>query len=312
MGSKKNATVYYLRPGKSHVVNQSKFRNVVLEPHIDKSAVEDILEKIRKRAYISQSLMGRFVHCVWRDLGVGYDDAVSLVWQALGWPGPADITKSCIVKEHQLKDVMEKRKQHEKMMVQQQQEKARKTTLSRITTRRYGSMGAEVGRNYFFNENTECLHALEDLLKDYNNEHIQAGVDHYPRKMGWEEYHLAFGVFWHAVIQLNKSKGISFKEVGPESVKRLAHYLFTWNFRRYLADEIIRRYARFIPPLYRHLHVAAHLDKNPEVLIDEEYPLCMDDDEDEEDVMPHEVFNFDDCPHLVDEFEEPGDNKGNR
>lgn len=312
MGSKKNQPVFYLRPGKSHVVNRSKFRNVVLEPHIDKTAVEDILEKIRKRAYISQSLMGRFVHCVWRDLGVGYDDAVSLVWQALGWPGPADITKSCVVKEHKLKETMEQRKVHEKMMEQQQEEKARKNVLSRTGAGYYGLMGAEFGRNYFFNENTECLHALEELLKDYNNEHIQEGVDHYPRKMSWEEYHLAFGQFWHAVIQLNKAKGISFKEAGIESVRKLAHYLFTWNFRRYLEDEIVRRYARFLPPLYRHLHIAAHLDKNPEVLIDEEYPLFMDDDEDDQPEEPPVKFDLDDCPHLVDEFEEPGDTRGNR
>lgn len=312
MGSKKNQPVFYLRPGKSHVVKKSKFRNVVLEPHIDKAAVEEVLDKIRSRKYISATLLGRLLHHVWRDLKVDYDDASSLVYQALGWPGPADITKSCIVKEHQIKDVLEARKVHEKLMEQQQEEKARKDVLGRTAPGHYGLMGAEFGRNYFFNENTACLHALEDLLKDYNNEHIQAGVDHYPRKMSWEEYHLAFGLFWREVLHLNRAKSISFKEAGVESVRKLAHYLFTWNFRRYMGDEIVKRYARFLPPLYRHLHIAAHLDKNPEVLIDEDYPLFMDDDEDELPPEPQEDYNYDDCPHLVDEFEEPGDNKGNR
>lgn len=311
MGSKKNQPVYYLRPTASHNFKKEKFREVVLEAHIDKAAVEETLEIIRKKPYISQTLMGRLLHHVWRELKVDYDDASALCWQALGWPSSASITKSCIVKEAQIKTTLEARKRHEKQMRQQEEEKGRKKLLSQTGVGYYGLMGAEFGRNYFFNENTACLHALEELLKGYNNEHIQAGVDHYPRKMGWEEYHLAFGQFWHAVIQLNKAKGISFKEAGIESVKKLAHYLFTWNFRRYLDGVIVSRYARFLPPLYRHLHVAAHLDKNPEVLVDDEYPLFMDDDEEDE-VLPHEKFNFDDCPHLVDEHEEPGDNRGNR
>lgn len=265
----------------------------VLPDEVDFIAVELGLEQLDDKPYISITFTTRVIRHLSHDLGVPYDMAQLLVALRMEHPTYKSFLKSLKGEEIYKAKVIQQR-DHQKRMENEQWIKERKkqsNPLSATGAGNYGAMGTEFGMRYFFEEKTQYLHLLEDMLKDHRDEYLQIAVDKYPHdKMEWIQYHYSFEEFWRKVNRLNLMEKVNFDEPGLSSIRRLAMYLFTWNFRRYIDGQVIYRHARFLPRLYRHLHIAAMLDRNTVQEVDLEY-----------EEVPFE-----------DENEEPGDNIGNR
>jgi hypothetical protein len=142
---------------------------------------------------------------------------------------------------------------------------------------------------YFFFKEPMYLVAIEDLMVEYNDCYLQTAVESYPDRMQFGEYNRSFGIFWKEVTRLHSSGKIDFSVPGLLAIKKLCHQLFSWNFRRYLAGDIIRRYAPSLPREYRAFHVAAKRDNDIQEVVD---------------------IDYSDYP-VIDYDEEPDDNIGN-
>lgn len=292
MTEKKPKRIYcYGRRGVALLPVQRAKLTPVLSDDVDFISVELGLEQLDDKSYVSISFTQRvIIHLT--DLGVPREDAQLLVALRMEYPTYKGFLKS-------LKDeAIYKEKVYQQQRVQKQlqdqawlKERVKNDPLARTGEGNYGLMGAEFGMRYFFEEKTQFLHAIENLLKTHMDQYLQLAVDVYPYdKMGWIQYHWSFDEFWRKVSRLNTMDEVDFSEPGAKSVRRLANYLFTWNFRRYIDGQIIGRHARFLPRLYRHLHNAACFDRNAAEEVDLEYDEVAFEDEDEE----------------------PGDNVGNR
>ena len=264
----------------------------VLDDKVDFIEVELALENLDDKFYVAATFCERIIIHMRDQLGVSREDGELLIALRLDQPNVKALKKSRRAEEY-YKGKLAQMREHQKRMEDQAWEKERKKNnpLARTGEGNYGLMGAEFGMRYFFEEQTQFLHAIEDLLKTHIDEYLQIAVDAYPLgKMEWIQYHYSFEEFWRKVSRLNTMDEVDFSEPGAKSVRRLANYLFTWNFRRYIDGQIIGRHARFLPRLYRHLHIATCLDRHTAKEVDLEY-----------DEVPFE-----------DENEEPGDNIGNR
>lgn len=138
-----------------------------------------------------------------------------------------------------------------------------------------GTMGSSTSsakyKAYFFHNQPSHVLAIEEKLSGYNDCYLQHAVDHYPRRMENDLYYKSFGLFWREILKMQETGQADFSQPGLRMTKRLCHHLFTWNFRRYLADTVIARYAPFLPVEYRHQHIAAKLDSSPLVDVDLPY-----------------------------------------
>lgn len=280
---------YYARRGKPLQPLQLAKLKPVVDDEVDFIEVEVALQELDEKDFVSTSFCERIRICL-TSLGIPVDDAAKLVALRMDHPNWKSLKKSQCSEERR----NEKRRQateHNNRMKAQELEKGRREIFKKTSGGHYGIMGAEFGMWYFFEDKTQYLHLLEDMLKEHHDEYLQIAVDSYPMgKMGWIHYHWSFDSFWIKVVRLSTMEKFDFSEPGLNSVRRLAMYLFTWNFRRYIDGQVIMRHARFLPRLYRHLHVAACLDSNTTVEVDEEYPEAT----------------------FEDELEEPGDDIGNR
>jgi hypothetical protein len=291
---KKPKRIYcYGRRGTPLTPEQRAKISPVLPDEVDFIAVELGLEQLDDKPYISITFTTRVIRHLAHDLGVPYDMAQLLVAQRMEHPTYKGFLKS-LKDEKIYKEKVDQQREHQKLMEHQQRLKELKrqsNPLARTGEGNYGLMGAAFGMRYFFEENTQYLHLIEALLKEHRDEYLQLAVDAYPGgRMEWIQYHYSFDEFWRKVNRMKIMEEFDFTEPGMASIRRLALYLFTWNFRRYIDGQIIYRHARFLPRLYRHLHIAAVFDKNPLQEIDLEYDEVAFEDEDEE----------------------PGDNIGNR
>jgi hypothetical protein len=282
----------YGRRGTPLTKEQREKLTPTLPNEVDFIAVELGLEQLDDKAYISITFTTRVIRHLAHDLGVPYEMAQLLVAMRMEYPTYKGFLKS--LKDEEIwKQKVAAQREHIRQMENQQWIKERKkksNPLSATGQGNYGAMGAEFGMRYFFEEKTQYLHLLEEMLKEHRDEYLQIAVDAYPQgKMEWIQYHYSFEEFWRKVNRLNLMDKVDFDEPGLSSIRRLAMYLFTWNFRRYIDGQVIYRHARFLPRLYRHLHIAAMLDKNTVQEVDLEYEETAFEDEDE-----------------------PGDNIGNR
>lgn len=280
---------YYPRRGKAlYPVQILKLKPVVAD-EVDFIEVEVALQELDDKDFVSTSFCERIRICL-TGLGIPKDDAEMLVALRLDYPSWKALRKSQ-VSEEKRNVKRQQAREHEHRMKLQELEKGRRKVFKKTSEGHYGIMGAEFGKRYFFEDKTQYLHLIEELLKEHHDEYLQISVDTYPvGKMEWIQYHWSFDSFWIKVLRLHTMEKFDFSEPGLDAVRRLAMYLFTWNFRRYIDGQIIYRHARFLPRLYRHIHVAARLDRNTTVEVDADYP----------DVA------------FEDEHEEPGDNIGNR
>lgn len=265
----------------------------VLDDDIDFIKVELGLEQLDDKPYVAISFAQRVIIYLNSEVGVSREDAQLLVAVRMEHPTYKSFLKSLKGEEIYKKKVEAQRlqKKLEEDQAWVKERKKKQGPLAATSQGNYGLMGTEFGMRYFFEEQTQYLHLIEDLLKNHVDEYLQISVDSYPYgKMEWIQYHYSFEEFWRKISRMGTMEEFDFSEPGMASVRRLAMYLFTWNFRRYMGDLIIYRHARFLPRLYRHLHIAAKLDKNSAQEVDKEY-----------EEVPFE-----------DENEEPGDNIGNR
>lgn len=293
MTEKKPKRIYcYGRRGMALTPEQRARLTPELPKEVDFIAVELGLEQLDDKPYISITFTTRVIRHLAHDLGVPYDMAQLLVALRMEHPTYKGFLKS-LKDEAIYKQKVIQQREHQKLMEDQAWQKERKKNdpLARTSEGNYGLMGAEFGMRYFFEEKTQYLHLIEGLLKTHRDEYLQIAVDAYPHgKMAWIQYHFSFDEFWRKINRMRLMDEFDFSEPGMASVRRLALYLFTWNFRRYIDGQVIYRHARFLPRLYRHLHVAANLDRGTEVEVDLEYDEVA----------------------FEDEHEEPGDNIGNR
>jgi hypothetical protein len=265
----------------------------VLADEVDFIAVELALEQLDEKFYVATSFCERIAIHLSSDLGVPRQDADLLVALRLDQPDLKALKKSMRSLEH-YKSKLTQVRAHTKRMAEQERAKAireqeRLSPLYKTGEGKYGLMGKDFGMQYFFEEKTQYLHLIEEMLKTHTDQYLQISVDSYPEgAMGWLQWHHSFGEFWIKVQRLHLMEHFDFSEPGLKSVRQLATYLFTWNFRRYIDGAIIRKHARCVPRMYRYLHTATRLDRNPREEIDLEY----------------EEVDFED--------EEPGDNIGNR
>lgn len=294
MTEKKPKRIYcYGRRGVALLPEQRAKLTPVLDDAIDFIAVELGLEQLDDKPYVSITFTQRVIGHLHYDLKVPLDTAKLLVALRMEYPTYKGFLKS-LKDEAIYKQKVIQQREHQKLMEDQQWMKERKrqsNPLAKTGEGNYGMMGAEFGMKYFFEEKTQYLHLIEDMLKVHTDEYLQIAVDAYPvGKMEWIQYHYSFEEFWRKLSRMNTMDTFDFSEPGLKSIRRLAMYLFTWNFRRYIDGQVICRHARFLPRLYRHLHVAAVLDRNTTQEVDLEYDEVAFEDEDEE----------------------PGDNIGNR
>lgn len=280
----------YGRRGVALTPEQRAKLTPVLPDEVDFIAVELGLEQLDGRPYASVTFTQRVIRHLSQDLSVPLEMAQLLVAMRMDYPTYKGFLKT--LKEEKIYQwKVAQQRVHKKLMVDQLQMKERKkqsNPLSATGEGNYGAMGTEFGMRYFFEEQTQYLHLLEEMLKEHCDEYLQIAVDKYPHdKMEWIQYHYSFEEFWRKVSRMHLMEKVDFGVPGLTSIRRLAMYLFTWNFRRYIGGQVIYRHARFLPRLYRHLHVAARFDHHQAVEVDLEY----------------EEVAFED--------EEPGDNIGN-
>jgi hypothetical protein len=283
---------YYGRRNRELLPEQRAKHTPKVPDEVDFILLEIALQQLDDKFYVSTIFCQRLLIHMADDLGLNRDIAEQLIALRLEHPDVKSLKKSMRNEEY-YKAIVARQREHQKLLANQAWEKERKKNapLARTGEGNYGMMGAQFGMRYFFEEKTHFLHAIEDLLKDHTDEYLQLAVDAYPRgKMGWIQYHWSFDTFWRKVSRLNTMDVVDFSEPGAKSVQRLAMYLFTWNFRRYIDGPVIYSHARFLPRLYRHLHIAAVLDRNTAREVDLEYDEVA----------------------FEDEHEEPGDNIGNR
>lgn len=261
-----------------------------LPDEVDFIAVELGLEQLDDKPYVSVTFTQRIIRHLIQDLGVPLEVAQLMVAVRMEYPTYKGFLKSLKGEEIYKAKVAQQREHQKRMEIDQRvkQRKKQSNPLSATGEGNYGAMGTEFGMRYFFEEQTQYLHLLEEMLKEHCDEYLQIAVDKYPHdKMEWIQYHYSFEEFWRKVSRLHLMEKVDFGAPGLTSIRRLAMYLFTWNFRRYIDGQVIYRHARFLPRLYRHLHVAARFDQHYVVEVDLEY----------------EEVAFED--------EEPGDNIGN-
>jgi hypothetical protein len=287
MGSAKNKVRFYLRPvNPRDDFGEHSDPAAWIPEGTDMADVELTLSFLDDKEYVSHTFFRRLQNHLVDKHKIPMRQAGDLLIRRMGWPYVESVTQSCNVLEKDLERRLQARKDHAAKVLEDQ----RKKLLKGTGQGRYGAMGREFGQNYFFVTRPEFKEFLETLLREHNDCYLQEAVNRFPVRMTWEAYHKSFGVFWQSVLFAHNSGACDFTEPGLDSVKRLAHYLFTWNFRRYLSSDVIFRHARFLPRQYRIDHVAAWRDKDTTILKDDDY-----------DELPFE-----------DDVEEPDDNIGNR
>jgi hypothetical protein len=293
MTEKKPKRIYcYGRRGVALTPEQRAKLTPALPDEVDFIAVELGLEQLDDKPYVSITFTQRVIGHLVYDLKVPRNIAEILVALRMEHPTYNGFLKS-LKDETYFKTKAQQQRIHQKLMEDQAWEKERlkNNPLAGTGQGNYGLMGAQFGMLYFFEQKTQYLHLIEDLLKVHTDEYLQISVDAYPQgKMEWIQFHYSFEEFWRKINRMRLMDEFDFSEPGLKSVRRLALYLFTWNFRRYIDGQIIYRHARFLPRLYRHLHIAAMLDRNTTQEVDLEYDEVA----------------------FEDEHEEPGDNIGNR
>lgn len=278
----------YLRPLHPH---KSKFPLRMVHTPIDINL--DELSRILGMAKDRESMESQFFERL-RDalisLGYSKDDAEDLVARELGWPSFDSISNSCIVKPDKVFHALERRKQLRRSIeaskreveVKQIKEVRRKEKHAAFRGR-YDTMTAAEGQQYFFVDHPEYIKILENLMQDHTDEWIEVAIKHYPtRPLEWDPFNKSFGAYWRKVLKFRLDTPLVFQAPGLEAIKRLALYLYSWNFRRYLTGPIILRHASYLSREFRANHNAIVRDEQRSSLtVDEEYTYSDVEDDDD-------------------------------
>jgi len=257
---------------------------------IDLDQLSKILGAVKGRESIESKFFNRL-----RDglIGLGYskDDAEDLVARELGWPSFDAISNSCNIKPENLSYILERRKNHraqiqrvERSMEVDEIKALRRKEAHAARRGRYETMTAAEGQQYFFVDHPEYVRILENLMQDHTDVWMDAAITHYPAMpLEWDEFNKSFGAFWRKVLKFRHSQSGIFSEPGIEAIKRLAQYLYSWSFRRYLTGPIILRHASYLTREYRVNNIAIVRDEQRASLtVDEDYEYIPTDPEEEE------------------------------
>lgn len=294
-------TFYYGRAG-TPVSEKLRRFNIPESLNPKREAILEVLSHLDSKPYISTHYLQRMVWTLDRDMGLGKDLARDLIAQRFGYAHYSGLNRSkTLDEEHhkrrarepgiqaQLRGDMRSGTAIARSMREEKRakEKAERKLLM-------GELGGPSGgvkhKTYFFFRQPGYVEAIEKLMLTYNDCYLQAAVDSYPAKMDQDVYYTSFGLFWREVLKLQTSKKIDFSIPGLLLIKQLSHYLYSWNFRRYMADEVIARYAPFLPRHYRCLHVAAVRDRSLYRAVDKDYvEKDIEEDTNVLDTTPHNV-----------------------
>lgn len=259
---------------------------------IDLDELSKILGAARGRESMEQQFFVRLSSALCM---LGYDlvDARDLIARELGWPSFDAISNSCIVKPEKLDLILARRKaqrEHDERLNRRQEVEAIKRTRraeNHLSMRgRYSTMTAAEGQKYFFEDHPEYIKILENLMQDHTDEWMEVAITHYPgAPLEWDSFNKSFGAFWRKVLRFRTDHSGVFKEPGLEAIKRLALYLYSWNFRRYLTGPIILRHASYLSREFRANHFAIVRDEQRSSLtVDEEYTYSDVDDDDDDNI----------------------------
>lgn len=278
----------FLRP--MYPINPKKPLPMIYTPiDINLDALSQILDKVKGRESIDENFFRRL-----RDgliqLGYCFDDAQDLLARELGWPGFNFISKTCIVRASGLDLVLARRKaqrQHderrERAVELPKIARARRLDSAKANIGRYATMSAADGQQYFFVDHPQYVEILEGLMREHTDEWLALAANGYPYvKLDWDSYHKSFGSFWRKVLVYRTTHSCVFAAPGLPAIKRLAGYLYTWNFRRYLESVVILRHASYLTREFRANHHAIVLDDTASSpTVDEEYAYSDDEDDDD-------------------------------
>lgn len=289
-----------LQPGVSNMTNPKKIyfygragepvaeklRVVVLPESLKPKAdlINEALSHLDTKGYMSSAYLQRLVFHLRVELGVDSDLAHDLIAKRFGYAHYSGLKRSRKPDEEFHKQRAKRpsiqaqvngdmRSGAAKGRDRREEQKQEEFAHHKLLVGTLGSStSSEKYKAYFFHKNTSHLEIIEGVLASYTDCYLQAAAEAYPRRMENDLYYKSFGLFWRKILRLQETGKADFAEPGLRLVKQLCHHLFTWNFRRYLADVVIARYAPYLPVQYRHLHVAAKLDTSSQVVIDVAYP----------------------------------------
>ena len=263
---------------------------------LPESVREKFLEELKffeGKQKVSEGLFIRFV----TDLDKRYPQIPSFqvlnnVAQAMGhrsW----DTLRNQRFKETEISDKIKRMHDHDRLMQKQLAEKGRKVYKAPTNHDQFVEF-------YFYNQ-PEILGAIEELLKEYADEHLDEAMRRYKARnepgaleyrMSGEEVWLSFGIFIRAVRRLEVFKKV---QVDDLSLKRLARMLYCWHFRRLLAAQIMITNCKRIPRRYRTVAYKNMYFNSLDQVDEEQGPDYSD-------------IPFDDSQY---ELEDPNDNFGN-
>lgn len=280
----------YLRP--LHPIKSNGPLPMVFTPiDVDLAAVSEILGRVTGRESIESQYFERLRDAL---IGMGYShsDAQDLLARELGWPSFDSISNSCNVKPDKVFHALERRKNLRRSIATtarsaevEQIKKLRRQETHLAFRGRYATMTAVEGQQYFFVDHPEYITILENLMKDHTDEWMEVAIQNYPHApLGWDQFNKSFGTYWRKVRAFRLEQVGVFHAPGLEAVKRLATYLYSWNFRRYLTGPIILRHASYLTREFRANHIAIVRDKVGTLTVDEEYTYSSVDEEDGDDI----------------------------
>lgn len=220
---------------------------------VTQEQLDQVLSIVDGKDYLSGQLWDRMHQYMVTDLGLFPACAHDMIAQRLGWATFRSITNKVNPEllEKTLARHREWRETMERIQTENKERQVHKALVDGKTSDgRYGNMGLEFGKKYFFETNQEYLLYLEERIQEWTDVRLDRVISNWPERMGWEDFLKTFGEFWKHVLNHHKDH-LSFVEPGLLSVKRLANYLFIWSFRRYMEVSVIRRHAKFLPVEYR-------------------------------------------------------------
>lgn len=247
-----------------------------------KAAIEDTLKILDGKPYISAKLVEKLVlHLAQVLQGFHIQFAENLVGKRFGYGGFSGMKKSHGTEEYHKERAKspsiraqiegDMRSQYTISKALKEEQKECQKAARRLLIGDIGGPQRPHHKTFFFYRETQYVEAIEKLLSEYNDCYLQAGVSNYPQKIQMDEYNKSFGLFWKEVVKLHTSGVIDLSVPGLLLIKKLSHYLYSWNFRRYMDGKIISRYAPFLPEAYRAAHVAAKRDTCARIIVDDNY-----------------------------------------
>jgi hypothetical protein len=233
--------------------------------------IYEVLKKLDGVPYLSTNLFKRVYYYLTQDLKLSDNDAKLLIANKFGYgsfsgmqqgisPGLEFHKERARRPSIQAQIAGDMRSKSTLAKFEKQDDINEHRRLVKLNSGTLDRRGKESVKTFLFHEDVSYLTAIEKLLLDYTDYYLERAIEAYPVPMEFPEYYNSFGMFWNKVMSLHKRGTPDLSKPGLALIKRLCHALFSWGFRRYMAGEIIRRHAPFLPREYRKDHQACKRD----------------------------------------------------